>query len=110
LGKGLASVVKVGDVTDEFGSGADGLGDYSADGSGTGRDKDGSGDGLTLGDAMDRGIPSLESDGGEAALGRNYGAVDKSRAAGDGSDDSGEGRHVEKSQTLSWRRIRRLEL
>ena len=101
LGEGLASAVEVGDVTDEFDSGVDGLSDHSADGSGTGRDKDGSDDGLTLDEAMGRVISSLESNRGEAALGRKYGAVDDSRAAGDSSDDSGEGRHVEKSQTLS---------
>ena len=101
LGESLASSVEVRDVTDKFDSGVNGLGDHSADGSGPGRDKDGSDDGLALGEAIGRAIPSLKSDGGKAALCRNYSTVDNSRAAGDSSDNSGEGRHVEKSQTLS---------
>jgi hypothetical protein len=91
LSEGLASGVEVGNVTNEFGSGADGFRDHSADRSSTSRDENGSEDWLTLGETVGRVIASLD---------RESSTVGDSRAAGNSGDDGGEGRHFEKSQTL----------
>jgi hypothetical protein len=96
LSEGLASGIEVRDVADEFGSGGDSLADHSADSGGTGGDENSSEDWLALGEVV---VACLES--GKAALHRDGGAVDDNRAAGESSDDCGERRHVEKSQTLS---------
>jgi hypothetical protein len=100
LSEGLASRIKVGDVANELSGGADGLGDYSADGGGTSRDENSSGDWLALAKAI---AARLERDSGEAVLRRDSGTVDNSRAAGNSGDDGGERRHPEKSQTWSSR-------
>ena len=85
LGEGLPSGIVVLDVTNEFGSGADGLADDSADSCGTSRDENSSENWLALAEAV---LSGLES-------GRDGGAVDDDRAAGKSSDDGGERRHVE---------------
>jgi hypothetical protein len=101
LSEGLASGIEVLDVANELGSGLDGLGNHGADGGGSSCEENSSEDGLTLGEAVGGVIAGLESDGGKAALGRDDGAVNDSRAASDSGKDGGERRHVEKSQTLS---------
>lgn len=88
LSKGFASGIEVLDVTNEIGSGADGLADDSADSCGTSRDENSSENWLALAEAVLTGLKS-----GSA---RRYGgAVDDSRAAGESGDDGGERRHVE---------------
>lgn len=88
FGEGLASRIEVLDVTNEFGSGADGLGDDSADSRGTSRDENSSEDWFALAEAVLSGIESASAHG-------DGGAVDNSRAAGKSGDDGGERRHVE---------------
>jgi len=88
LGEGLPSGIEVLDVTNEFGSGADGLADDSADSCGTSRDENSSENWLALAEAV---LSGLES--GNAR--RDGGAVDDSRAAGKSGNDGGERRHVE---------------
>ena len=88
LGEGLPSRIEVLDVTNEFGSGADGLGDDSADSCGTSSDENSSENWLALAEVV---LSGLES----ASAHRDGGAVDDSRAAGKSGNDGGERRHVE---------------
>ena len=88
LGECLPSGIEVLDVTNEFGSGADGLADHSADSCGTSRNENSSENWLALAEAV---LSGLES--GSAR--RDGGAVDDNRAAGKSGDDGGERRHVE---------------
>lgn len=88
LGEGLASGIEVLDVTNEFGSGADGLCDDSADSCGTSRDENSSENWLALAEAI---LLGLES--GSAR--RDGGTADDSRVTGKSGDDGGERMHVE---------------
>lgn len=107
LSEGLTSRIKVLDVADECGSGTNGLGDHSADRSGTSREENSSEDRLALAEVVGA---SLESDtGGNATVGGNSSAVDDSRAASDSGNDSGERRHVEKVTDFELK-IGRLEV
>jgi hypothetical protein len=94
LSEGLASGIEVRNVTNEFGSGGDGLTDHGADSGGTSRDENGSENWFALGETV---VARLDS----GSVDRNGGAVDDSGAASKSGDDGGERRHLEKSQTWS---------
>ncbi|KAI6765973.1 hypothetical protein HG530_007043 [Fusarium avenaceum] len=98
-GEGLASRVEVGNVADESNSSVDGFCHDGSGSRGTSRGEDGHSNRLTLAQGMSRAlghVSSVECGGVKTALTGDSCAIDDSRAAGDGGNDSGERRHVEK--------------